>query len=99
METASPGSGMLEALVAVGRRQGLDMSVEAVRRRFVVQDHAIGNSILISLAAELGLQARAIRVGWRDLPRLSKVLPAILKLRDGAAVILEAVVDNPNTGQ
>ena len=58
------------ALVMIGRQHGIDTTVEAVRRRFVVQDGPIGNAALIALASEIGLQARALRVGWNDLPRL-----------------------------
>ena len=99
MTGSTTGGGVLEALVTVARRQGLDISVDSIRRRFVLQDNVIGVSALISLAGELGLQARAMRVGWRDLPRIGKLLPAILKLRDGTALVLDAVAEDPNAGQ
>jgi ATP-binding cassette, subfamily B, bacterial HlyB/CyaB len=99
MTASTTGGGVLEALVTVARRQGLDISVDSIRRRFVLQDNVIGVSALISLAGELGLQARAMRVGWRDLPRIGKLLPAILKLRDGTALVLDAVAEDPNAGQ
>ena len=99
MAEAGLGVGVLDALVAVARRHGVDTTAEAVRRRFVVQDGPIGNTALIALASEIGLQARALRVGWSDLPRFANVLPAILRLKDGAALVLEAVVDDPNAGR
>jgi len=99
MTASTTGAGVLEALVTVARRQGLDISVDSIRRRFVLQDNVIAVSALISLAGELGLQARAMRVGWRDLPRVGKLLPAILKLRDGTALVLDAVAEDPNSGQ
>lgn len=99
MAEAALGIGVLDALVVVARRHGVDTTAESVRRRFVVQDGPIGNAALISLASEIGLQARALRVGWNDLPRFANVLPAILRLKDGAALVLEAVVDDPNVGR
>ena len=91
--------GVLDALIMVSRQQGIDTTVEALRRRFVVKEGPIGDSALIALAGELGLRARALRVGWNELPRFKKVFPAILRLRDGSALVLEAMVDDPTAGR
>jgi len=99
MAAEGAGAGVLEALVHVARQQGLDTSVEAIRRRFVVENGAVPSGTLIALAGELGLRARALRASWDDLPRFRKVLPAILRLRNGAALVLEAVVEDPNAGR
>jgi ATP-binding cassette subfamily B protein len=99
MAESAPGAGVLDALVMVGRQQGIDTTVESVRRRFVVGEGPIGDAALISLAGELGMRARALRLGWNDLPRLAKVFPAILRLRDGGALVLDAIVDDPHAGR
>jgi subfamily B ATP-binding cassette protein HlyB/CyaB len=91
-------SSVLDALVLVGRQHGVDTSAEALRRKFVIPEGPIGDTALIALASEIGLQARAMRVGWHDLPRLSGVFPVILRMIDGAALVLDAVVDDPNVG-
>jgi subfamily B ATP-binding cassette protein HlyB/CyaB len=93
------GAGILDALVMVGRHHGVDASVDTIRRRFMVGEGPIDNDTLISLAGELGLRAQAVRVGWNDLPRFAKVLPAILRLRDGTALVLDQVTDDPNAGR
>ena len=92
-------SSVLDALVLVGRLHGVDTSAEALRRKFVIPEGPIGNAALISLAGELGLRAQAVRVGWNDLPRFSKVFPAIVRLRDGTALVLDKVADDPNAGR
>ena len=56
---SNTGAGMLDALVLVSRKQGIDTTVDAVRRRFVVTDGAISSASLMALANELGLRARA----------------------------------------
>jgi subfamily B ATP-binding cassette protein HlyB/CyaB len=99
MDDTTQSGGSLEALVAIGRRCGVDTSVEAVRRRFTVKAGAVSDAALVSIAGEIGLRARPLQVGWSDLPRFSKVLPAILKLRDGRALVLDAVIDDPKTGR
>ena len=96
---ASYGAGLLDALVMVARAHGVDASVDAVRRRFQVGEGPLGDAALIALAGEMGLRAQALRVGWKDLPRFSKVLPAILRLRDGAALVLDKVTDDPHVGR
>ncbi|HWE98391.1 MAG TPA: peptidase domain-containing ABC transporter [Caulobacteraceae bacterium] len=90
---------MLDALVSLGRRLGVDTSVEAVRRRFVLEGAEVPARTLEAIAADVGLQVRTLRVGWRDLPRFTPVLPAILRLADGRAAILEALVDDPRAGR
>jgi ATP-binding cassette subfamily B protein len=99
MSDPRPTVTVLEALVFVGRRHGVDTTVEAVKRRFVNSGVDLSSATLIAIAAELGLQARALRVDWKDLGRLRNILPAILRLRDGSALVLDAVIDDPNAGR
>src|SRR5277367_4887549 len=99
MDDTTQSGGSLEALVAIGRRCGVDTSVEAVRRRFAVAAGPVSDATLVSIAAEIGLRARPLTVGWSDLPRFRNVLPAILRLRDGRALVLDALIDDPKTGR
>jgi ATP-binding cassette subfamily B protein len=89
----------LDALVSVGQRHGVDTSVEAVRRRFVIQETDVSNAALVAIAAELGLQARCLSVNWSDLPRFGNIFPAILRLKDGGAMVIEAVLEDPEAGR
>jgi ATP-binding cassette subfamily B protein len=99
MSEGSYGAGILDALVMVGRQHGVDTSVESIGRRFSLGDRPIDNAVLVSLAGELGLKAQALRVGFSDLPRFAKVLPAILRLTDGQALVLDKVVDDKASGR
>jgi len=90
---------VLDALVFVGQRHGVDTSVESVRRRFAIQDGDVSAAALIAIAAELGLQARGLKVSWRDLPRFGNIFPAILRLKDGEAAVIEAVLEDPEAGR
>ena len=92
-------AGFLEALAFVAREQGLDVSAEAIRRRFVTPEGDLSTRDVIVLAGELGCRARSLQASWGDLPRFRKVLPAVLRLLDGGALVLEAVVDDPNSGR
>jgi len=76
----------------------LDVSVEQLRRRFALQPGEPDTPTLIALARELGLEAEALRLTFQELPRLARTLPAILRARDGGALILEDARTDPAKG-
>ena len=82
-------SSTLLALAAVASRLGVDTDVPQLRRRFSLDTGDPDTGALISLARELGLEAQALSIGFSELPRLSKSLPAILRATDGSALLLE----------
>jgi ATP-binding cassette subfamily B protein len=99
MAEDGPVTGVLDALVLIGARNGVDTTLQAIRSRFVIQGEEVSNDLLIAIAGELGLHARRLQAGWRDLPRFASVLPAILRLRGGGAVVMEAIVEDPAAGR
>ncbi len=93
-----PISSSLRALAAVAARLGLDASVDQLRRRFALQPGEPDTPTLIAVARELGLEAHVLHIKFKDLPRLSKTLPAILRAKDGGALILEDARSDPAKG-
>src|SRR5665213_574035 len=91
-------SSSLRALAAVASRLGLDISDEQLRRRFAMQSGEPDTPTLIAMARELGLDAQALRMTFQELPRLSRALPAILRARNGGALILEDARSDPAKG-
>ncbi len=93
---AMPSS--LLALRSLARRFGLQLDAGRMLR-----DNRLGNQLLspadlMRCAASAGLRATGLRPGWKGLSDLSKVLPAIVILKDGEAMIL-ARVDRSPVGQ
>ena len=88
----------LRALAAVASRLGLDVSADQMRRRFALPAGEPDTRTLIALAAELGLEAKALRMTFQELPRLAHALPAILRAKDGGALILEEARADPTKG-
>jgi ATP-binding cassette subfamily B protein len=82
----------------VASRLGLDVSVDQLRRRFALQPGEPDTPTLIALARELGLEAEALRLTFQELPRLARALPAILRAKDGGALILEDARTDPAKG-
>jgi ATP-binding cassette, subfamily B, bacterial HlyB/CyaB len=88
----------LRALAAIASRLGLDVSVDQLRRRFALQPGEPDTPTLIAWAREVGLEARSVRLTFKDLPRVARALPAILRAKDGGALILEEARSDPAKG-
>src|SRR5580698_1971824 len=93
-----PISSSLRALAAIASRLGLDVSVDQLRRRFALQPGEPDTPTLIAFARDLGLDAKALHIAFQDLPRVGAALPAILRAKDGGALILEEARSDPTKG-
>jgi len=96
--TANARSTALAALAAVATRLGIDTSVDQLRRRFSVEAIEPDTRTLIGMARDLGLDARSLHVTLEELPRLSKTFPAILRAKDGRALLVEDARSDPMKG-
>ena len=104
VETSEPigtegGSSVLHALSVVARRLGLDTTAEQLQRSYIFAGTEPPTEQVIAIAHEMGLEARPLTVKWADLPRLKSTFPAILRLKDGSALVLERIRQDPETGQ
>jgi ATP-binding cassette, subfamily B, bacterial HlyB/CyaB len=79
------------ALVEIALRLGIESTVQHLSRSYVFQGAEPSSVVLATMARDLGLEPRIVDFRWADLPALRKTLPAILRLRDGSSLILEAV--------
>ena len=93
------GVDTLEALVRIARTHGVDLTVDALRSAYVAGSGELPTNTLIAIAHEAGLQARSIQPKWRELARLSNVLPALIRLKGGGAAVLLSVAKSELTGQ
>jgi subfamily B ATP-binding cassette protein HlyB/CyaB len=92
------GSSTLRALAAIATRLGIDTSVEQLRRRFSLESGEPASATLIAVARDIGLDARAVHLSFAELPMLERALPAILRAKDGGALVLEHARSDPMTG-
>jgi subfamily B ATP-binding cassette protein HlyB/CyaB len=91
-------SSSLRALAAVASRLGIEVNVDQLRRRFALQPGEPDTVTLIAVAREIGLEAKSVQLGFEQLPRLARSLPAILRAKDGGALILEDARSDPSRG-
>jgi len=94
----APISTSLRALAAVASRLGLDVSVDQLQRRFALPSGEPGTPTLVALARELGLATQVLSITFQELPRVARALPAILRAKDGGALILEEARSDPAKG-
>ena len=97
-ESAADISTSLRALAAIASRLGLEVSVDQLRRRFALAPGEPDTPTLIALARELGLEARSLHLPFQELPQIARALPAILRAKDGGALILEEARTDPAKG-
>src|ERR1043166_3931665 len=88
----------LQALALIARRLGVDVSDAELRRNYAVTDGEPSNKVLMAIARDLGLEARPLKVKFKDLPRLQKSLPALIRVSNGAALVLENARIDPKHG-
>lgn len=93
-----PGSSSLLALCSVATRIGVDVTMEQLRRRFALGVEEPDVQTLVAIARELGLEAKAIKMSFHELPKLARALPAILRAKTGGALILDDARSDPAKG-
>lgn len=97
-DSLAPPSSTLLALVAIATRLGVDTSVDTLRRQFPSDDAEPDTAAVIAMARDIGLEARALQLSFAELPRLGKTLPAMLRARNGGALLLEGAHADPMKG-
>ena len=97
-ESANTSLTGLAALAQLATRLGIDLNVEQLRRRFSLAAEEPTSDELVAMAKDLGLEAQILHVVFADLPSMSKTLPAILRAKDGTALILEDARSDPMKG-
>jgi ATP-binding cassette subfamily B protein len=93
-----PASSTLYALALLATRLGIDTHVDQLRRRFAVGEAEPDTATLVAMARELGLEAKSLKMTFAELPKLAKALPAILRAKDGGAMLLEDARSDPMKG-
>src|SRR5471030_3048433 len=93
-----PAGSNLRAICIIAQHLGLATTIEEIQRKFSFSEAEPSSQLVVGVAQELGLEARPIVVKWSDLSSLGKALPAVLRLTDGSALVLQAVRHDNMTG-
>jgi ATP-binding cassette subfamily B protein len=83
----STGS-LLDSLVIVARHRGIYLSREQLIRDHQLHSAEVTIAQTLGIATAAGLRAQSVRLLWQDLFKLGTAVPAIVLLRNGAAMVL-----------
>jgi len=81
----------LGCLVIVARYCGIHLSVPQLVHDNVLTGEEVTTAQLLKCAQSAGLKARTTRLTWGELSQLKKALPAIVRLKNGATMVLMRV--------
>jgi subfamily B ATP-binding cassette protein HlyB/CyaB len=79
---------LLGSLVIAARHRGIHLSVAQLVHDHLLPPGEPSIPRLIAIAEASGLRARCVRLDWKRLMRLGNALPAIVLLKNGAAMVL-----------
>jgi subfamily B ATP-binding cassette protein HlyB/CyaB len=87
-EPGSAAGSLLSCLVIAARHRGIHLSKEQLIRDHLLKSGDASVAETLNIARASGLRASTTRLRWDDLFRLGTALPAIVLLRNGAAMVL-----------
>ena len=89
-------SSALRALARVGARHGLQLSPSQLRRTSPFDGPEPKVGLLMRIAERSGFAVKRLKVRPGELRRLATVLPALLLLSNGRAVVIQRLQESPN---
>ena len=92
---AASSISLLGSLAIVARQHGVQLSVPQLVEAHLRPDEALSVAKLFGIAEGHGLRPSRARLSWRELFKLGKALPAIVLLRNGYAMVLREVREDP----
>jgi subfamily B ATP-binding cassette protein HlyB/CyaB len=89
----------LACLIFVARRHGMDLSVSQLMHDNLLTSGEVTTPDLLKCAQSAGLKAKALNITWKSLSDLGKALPAIVRLKHGASMVLLRVEGEPEAAR
>ncbi|WP_131196324.1 peptidase domain-containing ABC transporter [Lichenihabitans psoromatis] len=90
-----PAHSALRCLTLVARHHGLDVTLDRLVKDFGPSSDEATSNQLVTLAQASGLRAKAVTLDWDGLTKIAKTFPAVMKLKNGNAMLLVDVGENP----
>jgi subfamily B ATP-binding cassette protein HlyB/CyaB len=83
----------LRCLSIVGRSHGFNLSVPQLIKDNLLDGEDVTLNQMMDCANKAGLKSRRVRLDFDDLKQLKKALPAVVRFKSGAAMVLTGVED------
>jgi subfamily B ATP-binding cassette protein HlyB/CyaB len=89
----------IQCLTAVAQHHGLQINPERLIDEYALRAEEPGNGLLLRIAADIGLKAKADKLSWDRLMAQGGVFPLLARLNDGNMVIVVGVRSDEGDGQ
>jgi len=81
----------IQCLTAIAQHHGLQINPERLIDEYALRAEEPGNSLLLRIAAEIGLKAKIDQLDWERLQAQEGVFPLMARLNNGNMVIIVGV--------
>jgi ATP-binding cassette, subfamily B, bacterial HlyB/CyaB len=98
-DAGNPTGSLLDSLVIVARHRGIHLSRDQLMHDHQLRSADVTVAETLRIAAAAGLRAQSVQLRWQDLFKMGTATPAILLLRNGAAMVLLRVMPLPSGTQ
>ena len=92
--TAGPGATVLQCLALIARHHGVEVTAERLAHDFALDGGAVAPALVVRMAHDHGLKAKAVRVGWDRLAAIGEAYPVLAILKNGNGVIFSGFRDD-----
>lgn len=82
---------VIQTLTAIAQHHGLQINPERLIHDYALAAEEPGDALLIRMAGDIGLKARAATLSWKGLMAQGGVFPVMARLDNGSAVIVVGV--------
>jgi ATP-binding cassette subfamily B protein len=89
----------VQCLAAIAQHRGIRINPERLIHDFALTDKEPGTSLVVRMAADIGLKARSIKLSWKKLIIQQGVFPLLARKTDGSGVIVVGVQRDGITDQ
>ncbi|WP_084298977.1 peptidase domain-containing ABC transporter [Bradyrhizobium sp. WSM1743] len=86
----------LECLAKVAAYHGIDLPTERLRHSYAVDGTPLSINLLLRMAKDAGLRARATHLNWEELFRLGEAYPALIRLNNENWVLVLGAGQGPD---
>ena len=86
--TMPPRHTIVQCLTAIAQHHGLRVDPDRLVHDFALKDEEPPSAMILRMAQEIGLKARADTLDWSQLQALSGVFPLLLVTREGKGLIV-----------
>ena len=78
----------IQCLTAIAQHHGLQINPERIIQEYALGEEEPTSALLLRIASEIGLKARADKLSWEGLLAQGGVFPLLAKLAKGGSVII-----------